>query len=194
VWNDLDASQNDFPLMQTPEDLKQLKRELIKDHRRVKHSSFLSSLDQYDSHRHKHSGEPYMLPRDLYKDISDLYELLCLFGVLNIFIVSQATLLEKFKIDGKRPARDLKNKLESLEKRMVICYYYFTKSLTQPQDYYKIILNPNYGFVYAMNPRPVDTDTGEIYNDQITDFYTAMLSRIDRYYKAWDRKLYNLTR
>lgn len=173
---------HEHPNIKTQEQLDDLKKTLTTDLRRLNYYSKLRMLDYEDSRFHKHLGQPYCLPKDLYMQIDTLKE--CLFerGFLNILICDRNYLYEKLKIDGSKPYRTLKYHLDKLESRM------FVRWEEVDRTHLKILINPQYGFVYTKSPRRNPEGT-PLYNDQMTSFYTAYYTRLENYYWSFYRDI-----
>lgn len=174
----------DFPNITCEEELHAFRDSSIPDQRRIKSVSFLKSLDAEDSRMHKHEGQQYFIPPSLYQDLSKLYEILKERGFRNIFFIDRASLVEEFKLSGKRPNRDIITKLNYLRDKLCLRYYIYEENTNNPT--FKICLNPLYGFVYQKDPRqPTEIDGNIItYNDPPTSFYSCMFRAIESYYLA----------
>lgn len=173
--------RQDFPWIETPEQLEEFKHSCTEDLRRMKHVSFLRALDAEDSRMHKHQGQPFLITPTLYIEISLLYDMLVERGFRNIFFATQSDLIEHFKIQGKRPNRDLLNKLDNLQSKMVLRYYTYTKSNCL---LIKIVLNPLYGFVFQKDAREYIDEDGNIFSpdNTTTTFYSVFFQAVHSYY------------
>lgn len=173
----------DFPCITSQQQLDAFKRERTLDLRRMKSVSFLRSLDAEDSRMHKHEGTPYYIQPSFYQDMCKLYDVLAQSGYRNILFCKQQDLIDVFKLGGKRPNRDLHNKLESLKKKYALRYY--TSEHGIESTYIKIVLNPLYGFVFQKDnfPPTEQSDVVTYRKGHNTSFYSVMHQAIHSFYK-----------
>ena len=87
----------EHPNITTQEQLNELKRSLTKDLRRLNYYSKLKMLDYEDGMFHKHTGQDYCIPRDVYINLETLKQLLLDTGFLNIIICTKEELYQRLK-------------------------------------------------------------------------------------------------